>query len=138
MDKNIHSNDGASMGNELDALPPRWTAGFGQADQESSEFYLLERQIGRSVEVVSFALKTGTKRAFAMRLFDEIRFKPEVGISLFSRMVVVTIVGQNLDKLYQMLCQKRVKEVREFGEIAEDETVLVIEKITIHSDYDEH
>ena len=102
-----------------------------------SPFFETERQIGKVVEMISFALKTGTKRAFPVLVFDEISYQPETGISLFGRHVTVKITGRNLEALYQMLTLRRVREVREFcDETVSEEGGLWVDAIQVFSDYD--
>lgn len=116
-------------------LPP--TQGYRpSAIAMESDFFTTERQIGRMVEMISFTLKTGTRRAFQAVLFDEIHFQPEIGIRFYSRLVTIEVVGRNLEPLYGQLIQRRVTEIREFSEAIISEGGLWIDHINIKSDYD--
>jgi hypothetical protein len=110
--------------------------GFGQTESETSDFYQIERQIGKTAQMISFVLKTGTMRAFPVIAFEEITFKPERGITLYSRKTVVTIEGRNLNKLYAYLTHRRVNEIREFSMSTEKENHCFIAAIKIDCVHD--
>lgn len=131
MENNTYSNSTSNHSSN-------WTKGFQKDVNVGSDFYITERQIGKSVEMVSFALKCGSKRAFPVTAFDEIKYRPETGISLYSRMATIIIMGRNLNPLYELLISRRVKEVKNFCSQHMTESELFIESITIHSDYDAH
>ncbi len=130
MEKNLHSNTPKPASS--------WSIGLNKDALDGSDFYITERQIGRTVEMISFALKCGNKRAFPVTVFDEIKYRPETGICLYSRMATIIIMGRNLNPLYELLISRRVKEVKDFCSQHVSEAELFIESITIHSDYDEH
>jgi hypothetical protein len=127
MEQDFHSKDTG-----------KWSAGLRKQTFDSDEFYTVERQINANVEMICFCLKSGTKRAFPTVIFDEINLQPETGIVLYSRTVTIHITGKHLDKLYQLLIRRRVKEIREFNGCSTDEMEVYVSAITIHSDYDRH
>ena len=115
-----------------------WAKGLNPHKNDSSDFYTIERQIGKQVEMINFCLKTGIERAFALVGIDEVRFTPEMGIVLFGRAATIHISGQNLQALHRLLVARKVKEVREFAEGEISKEALKVSSIKIHSDYDGH
>ena len=105
---------------------------------QSSDFYDCERGMGKQVDMICFSLKSGSCRAFAMSLFDEVNLIPEGEIHFYSRFCTVKIKGRFLKPLYLQLIQRRVKEIREFSDAMPNENALEIESILIHSDYENH
>ena len=112
--------------------------GFRQRESDKPEFYVLERQIGRTAEMVNFCLKSGVERGFSVMGFEEISYDPSKGIMIWGRSVTIQIIGRRLQTLHRHLVNRKVKEVREFVEGIIDEEGLVIEAIKIDSDYERH
>ena len=98
-----------------------WSERHKEPEQENYEeavFFTLLRQTGKQVSQISFALKSHCYHSLAMHDLEEIYFQPTKGILLFFRQATVQVLGQNLQKLYQLLTQRRVLEIREFSETA--------------------
>ncbi len=115
-----------------------WSDGMNTGKPEMSGFYVLERQIGKTCEMVNFYLRSGVERAFSVMGFDEITYDPSNGIVIRGRSVTIQIAGRHLGELHKHLVARKVKEVREYVEALVNENELVIEEIGIHSDYDGH
>ncbi|KAA3628509.1 MAG: hypothetical protein DWQ02_19165 [Bacteroidetes bacterium] len=124
------------MNRELDQ-PSGWTTRLGQNPAEITDFYTLERQLGKTVEMVCFSLNSGNQRSFSTALFEEIQFQPDQGVAIYGHLVNILIVGRRLQPLFQGLTLRRVKEVKEFSAQEWAPEDLFIEKIRIHSDYGE-
>lgn len=104
---------------------------------EEAVFFTLQRQSGSPVELVTFALKEGYHHSIASNEIEEIFFHPERGIFLFFAFGKVQIEGRNLQKLYRHLRERKVTEIREFSDNAQqffDKEALFISRIHYESE----
>lgn len=105
-------------------------------DQEDAIFFTVIRQQGATAEQISFRLKNGVRHSLPWTEISEIYYVPEEGITLFFRLGRVEIQGRNLEKLQELLEERKVIQIREFSDNSEmyfDKEALCIQRIIYDS-----
>lgn len=106
-----------------------------QEDIEKNIFY--STVLNGTAEQINFQCKAGTQHLVPINELNEIYYQPETGIILFFRMGLAQIKGRNLGKLYQYLRDRKILEIRDFGENNErlfSADALFISQILYESD----
>ena len=99
-----------------DPRPPSLRMPAVTAADEPREDYLpygLEAYYGEVINTLTFRLKDGNRFAKPYHLLHEFEYDPSTGIRLTYADGVITIGGRNLEPLFTLVCEYRVRWVLE-------------------------
>jgi hypothetical protein len=89
---------------------------FNNTENERPESFERARPRSRENVAVDFALSTGRRRAFEYAYLMEHDYEPGDTIHLYFANATGSIEGRNLEALYDLLLEHRVRSVNEGGE----------------------